>query len=94
MLSGRTRLDVGNSGVDYVGVDLRYGLSVSGQFEADGQAPGQFRMDNLRVQLTPTESLPFGNADAQVDEKGQFTLTVSANGHTARAAVFVREPLR
>ena len=27
-------------------------------------------------------------------QKGQFTLTVSANGHTARAAVFVREPLR
>ena len=25
-------------------------------------------------------------------QKGQFTLTVSANGHTARAAVFVREP--
>jgi hypothetical protein len=75
VLSGRTRVDVGASGIDYVGVDLRYGLSVSGQFEADGQAPGQFRMDNLRVQLTPTESLPFGNADAQVDEKGQFTLT-------------------
>lgn len=27
-------------------------------------------------------------------QKGRFTLTVSANGHTARAAVFVREPLR
>ena len=27
-------------------------------------------------------------------QKGQFTLTVSANGHTARAAVFVREPVR
>ncbi|MEO5577335.1 MAG: FlgD immunoglobulin-like domain containing protein [Gaiellaceae bacterium] len=27
-------------------------------------------------------------------QKGQFTLTVSANGHTARAAVFVREPPR
>ena len=27
-------------------------------------------------------------------QKGQFTLTVSANGHTARAAVFVREPAR
>jgi hypothetical protein len=25
-------------------------------------------------------------------QKGRFTLTVSANGHTARAAVFVREP--
>jgi hypothetical protein len=27
-------------------------------------------------------------------QKGRFTLTVSANGHTTRAAVFVREPLR
>lgn len=27
-------------------------------------------------------------------QKGQFTLTVSANGHTARTAVFVREPAR
>ena len=27
-------------------------------------------------------------------QKGQFTLAVTANGHTARAAVFVREPLR
>ena len=27
-------------------------------------------------------------------QKGRFTLTVSANGYTARAAVFVREPLR
>ena len=27
-------------------------------------------------------------------QKGRFTLTVSANGHTARAAVFVREPVR
>lgn len=27
-------------------------------------------------------------------QKGRFTLTVSANGHTARAAVFVREPFR
>jgi hypothetical protein len=27
-------------------------------------------------------------------QKGQFTLTVSANGHTARAAVFVREQAR
>jgi len=27
-------------------------------------------------------------------QKGRFTLTVSANGHTARAAVFVPEPLR
>ena len=25
-------------------------------------------------------------------QKGQFTLTVSANGHSSRAAVFVREP--
>ena len=74
MLSGRTRLDVGNSGVDYVGVDLRYGLTVSGQFEVDGQAPGQFNTNNLRVQLTPTETLPFGDADAQVDEQGKFTL--------------------
>jgi hypothetical protein len=27
-------------------------------------------------------------------QKGRFTLTISANGHTARAAVFVREPTR
>jgi FlgD Ig-like domain len=27
-------------------------------------------------------------------QKGRFTLTVSANGHTSRAAVFVREPAR
>ncbi len=27
-------------------------------------------------------------------QKGRFTLAVTANGHTARAAVFVREPLR
>jgi hypothetical protein len=27
-------------------------------------------------------------------QKGRFTLTISANGHTARAAVFVREPPR
>jgi hypothetical protein len=27
-------------------------------------------------------------------QKGRFTLTLSANGHTARAAVFVREPPR
>jgi hypothetical protein len=27
-------------------------------------------------------------------QKGQFTLTVSANGHSARAAVFVLEPTR
>jgi hypothetical protein len=27
-------------------------------------------------------------------QKGQFTLAVTANGHTARAAVFVREPSR
>ena len=27
-------------------------------------------------------------------QPGRFTLTVSANGHTARAAVFVREPAR
>jgi len=27
-------------------------------------------------------------------QKGRFTLTVSANGHTARTAVFVREPSR
>jgi hypothetical protein len=27
-------------------------------------------------------------------QPGRFTLTLSANGHTARAAVFVREPAR
>jgi hypothetical protein len=27
-------------------------------------------------------------------QDGRFTLTVSANGYTARAAVFVREPAR
>jgi hypothetical protein len=27
-------------------------------------------------------------------QKGRFTLAVTANGHTARAAVFVREPTR
>ena len=27
-------------------------------------------------------------------QKGRFTLTVSANGHAARAAVFVLEPTR
>jgi hypothetical protein len=27
-------------------------------------------------------------------QKGQFTLTVTAAGHSARAAVFVREPAR
>jgi hypothetical protein len=75
VLSGRTRVDVGASGLDYVGVDLRYGLTIAGQFEADGQAPAQFRMNGLRVQLTPTENLPFGNADAQVDEEGKFTLS-------------------
>jgi hypothetical protein len=27
-------------------------------------------------------------------QKGRYTLTVTANGHAARAAVFVREPVR
>lgn len=75
VLSGRTRVDVNASGIDYVGVDLRYGLTIAGQFEAEGQAPGQFRMNGLRVQLSPTENLPFGQAEAQVDEQGKFTLT-------------------
>jgi hypothetical protein len=75
VLSGRTRVDVSSSGLDFVGVDLRYGLTVSGQFETEIQAPGQFRMNGLRVQLAPTENLPFGNADAQVDEQGKFTLS-------------------
>jgi len=74
MLSGRTRIDVGNSGLDFVGVDLRYGMSIGGRIQIDGQASAQFRMNNVRVSLTPTENLPFGNADAQVDEQGKFTL--------------------
>src|SRR5207253_1089890 len=34
----------------------------------------QFRMNSVRVSLTPSENLPFGNAEAQVDEQGKFTL--------------------
>src|SRR5688572_10076075 len=75
VLSGRTRVDVSSSGLDFVGVDLRYGFTISGQFEAEGQASAQFRLNGLRVQLSPTENLPFGQAEAEVDDQGKFTLT-------------------
>jgi hypothetical protein len=74
MLSGRTRVEVSSSDLEYVAIDLRPGLSISGQFELEGPAPAQFRMNGLRVQLTPTENLPFSNADSPADEEGKFTL--------------------
>jgi len=76
LLSGRLRVEVGYGNVENVNLTLSPGVDIAGKvtFE-DSKPPQQFQMNRLRVQLTPTEDLPVGNAQAQVLDDGTFVLT-------------------
>jgi len=73
--STRTRLDVGNGGVQGINLAVRPGVEVPGQILLEGTAPANFQLNRLRVSLTPQDNLPIGNSNAQVDDGGKFTLT-------------------
>lgn len=72
--STRTRIDVGRNDIGGINLAVRPGVDIPGQISIEGTAPASFRMNGLRVNLTPQDNLPIGNTSAQVDESGKFTL--------------------
>ena len=85
---------------DAIPVAVRYVALGRGRVAVDAGAPFAIRVssDARRVRWTLGGRSGFARPGTlrllAPLQKGQFTLTVSANGHTARAAVFVREPSR
>jgi hypothetical protein len=73
--STRTRLDVGRGDITGINLAVRPGVEVPGQVFIEGTAPANFQMNRLRINLTTQDNLPIGNANAQVDDKGRFSLT-------------------
>lgn len=72
--SSLTRLDVGPGGISGINLAVRAGIEVPGQIYVEGTAPANFQMNRLRVGLQTQDNLPIGNATAQVDATGKFTL--------------------
>jgi uncharacterized surface anchored protein len=76
VFSARTRVEVGYSNVSNINLTVVPGIDIKGQIATeDGKAPTNFRPNNVRIQLTPTEEVPVGNVQAQVQADGTFTLT-------------------
>ena len=49
------------------------GVDIKGQIASeDGKTPTNFKFSNVRVMLTPTDDVPVGNAQAQVQADGTF----------------------
>jgi uncharacterized surface anchored protein len=61
--------------VQGISLAVRPGVEVSGQIYLEGTAPANFQLNRLRVSLDSRDDLPIGNANAQVDQAGKFTLT-------------------
>jgi len=75
VLSARTRVEVGYGNVENVNLTLNPGIDISGKIVVDdSKTPQQFQMNRVRIQLTPSEDLPVGNAQAQVQDDGTFVL--------------------
>jgi len=75
ILSARTRVEVGYGNVENVNLTLNPGISISGKIVIDdSKTPQQFQMNRIRIQLTPSEDLPVGNAQSQVQADGTFVL--------------------
>src|SRR5207248_11442407 len=56
VFSARTKVEVGFSNIANVNLAVVAGVDIKGQVAAeDGKAPTNFRMNNVRVQLTPTD---------------------------------------
>jgi hypothetical protein len=73
--SAQTRIEVANTDVEGVSLTLRPGVAITGQVYIDGQTtPPQFRMEQLRVILSPAESEGMGNFNAAVKADGTFVL--------------------
>jgi uncharacterized surface anchored protein len=67
---------VGFANVSNINLTVVPGIDIKGQIATeDGKSPTNFRANNVRIQLTPTEEVPVGNAQAQVQADGTFTLT-------------------
>jgi hypothetical protein len=74
-LSARTRVEVGYGNVENINLTLNPGIDISGKIAVDdSKTPQQFQMNRVRVQLTPSEDLPVGNVQAQVQDDGTFVL--------------------
>jgi hypothetical protein len=89
LFSAQTHVEAAGADVANITLALRPGISISGQIYIDGQtAPQNFRMEQMRVTLTPVEDVPLGNANGQVQPDGTFvinnvaamTYRVSVNG--------------
>lgn len=75
--AAKTRIDVGDRGVDNVTLALRPGIPISGKVFIDGTPPPNFKLGQLRVNLQPTEDFPNAGTNGgtgQVAEDGSFTL--------------------
>jgi len=75
VFSAQAKVEAAGADVDNITLALRPGISISGQIYVDGQTPPQnFRMEQLRVTLSPVDDVPLGNANAQVKADGTFVL--------------------
>jgi hypothetical protein len=76
ILSARTRLEVGYGNVENINLVLTPGIDITGKISIeDSKTPQQFQMNRIRIQLTPSEDLPVGNAQTQVQDDGTFVLS-------------------
>jgi hypothetical protein len=74
--TARTKVEVGFSNISNINLTVIPGVDIKGQIVAeDGKTPTNFRLNNVQVRLTPTDEVPIGNAQAQVQADGSFTLT-------------------
>jgi hypothetical protein len=79
-VSAYQRLDIGAGNVENLALQLRPGVDVSGQIYLDGQAPQNFRVQSIRVNLTPADGIPVNSVNATSDEGGKFVLRDVAGG--------------
>ena len=70
-------MEVGFGNVSNINLAVSAGTDIKGQIVTeDGKSPTNFRMANVTVRLSPTEEdVPVGNAQAQVQADGTFSLT-------------------
>jgi hypothetical protein len=75
VFSARTPLQIGAADLDNVAMLLEPGTSVPGQIQIGAATlPQNFRIDRVRVQISPVDDLQEGNTTAQVRQDGSFVL--------------------
>jgi hypothetical protein len=76
--TARTKIDVGDSDVNNLGLSLRPAVNVTGRIVIDGQPPPNFQITSMHVALVSTEDVQQfggGGANTAVGADGTFVLS-------------------